>query len=82
MDGTTRYYLIRNRNVGKREKGQYYIFTEGRWRQDRHVITDLLWGYDPYEPEDSPYRTGSLSVMDGIEEITADMAETLLGKKG
>ena len=47
-----RYYLIRERLVGKEERSAYYLFREGAWEPDvKNVILDRLVGYDPIEPE-------------------------------
>ncbi|MBR3004192.1 MAG: hypothetical protein IKH67_03895 [Lachnospiraceae bacterium] len=76
----TTYYLIRDRLVGKREKGSDYLFRDGEWVPDeRGVIMKRLIGFDPWEPEDSPYRFGSLSIMDDIEEISFEEAMKIIG---
>ena len=35
-------------------------------------------GYDPFEPEDSPYAIGSTCVTDGIEEISSAQAKRII----
>ena len=73
------YYLIRNRILGRREDGIFDLLENGKWISDvKKLIQDRLIGFDPYEPEDSPYRTGNLSIMDEIEEIPEEMAMQLL----
>ena len=73
---TTTYYLIRNRTLGKREDGSYYLFKDGHWEPDtKNTIMDLLIGFDPSEPEGSPYRTGNLDIMDEIKELTLNEAK-------
>ena len=70
----TTYYLICNRIIGKREKDSGYhdyLYKDKGWIPDKDcVIMDHLVGYDPYEPADSPYKFGNLSIMDKIEEIS------------
>ncbi len=78
-----RYYLIRDRLVGKEAKGAYYLFREGAWEPDvKNVIMDRLVGYDPFEPPGSPYGIGCMSVMDEIEEISEEEALKRTGGKG
>ncbi|MBQ5356411.1 MAG: hypothetical protein IIU08_11135, partial [Clostridia bacterium] len=51
--------------LGKKEDGKYFLFQNAKWVPDEnHVIMDLLVGFDPSEPEDSPYRFGSGTVFD------------------
>ena len=76
----TKYYLIWNSVLGKEEDGRYYIFRNGQWTPDKEsIIMDRLVGYDPSEPEDSPYKMGNLSIMDEIEEISCERAMELIG---
>ena len=76
----TTYYLIRDRIVGKTSQDRCYIFANGAWTPDTdRLIMDHLAGFDPFEPEDSPYRYGSASVLFEIEEITAKRAAALTG---
>ncbi len=77
------YYLIFDSLVGKREDGRYYLYCNDDWvRDSQSVIMDHLMGYDASEPEGSPYRIGNLSIMDEIEEITAEQAMELIGQTG
>lgn len=72
------YYLIRDSRLGKREGNKYYLFRNGKWiEDDKNYIQDHLLGFDPSEPEDSPYRFGGSTVMD-IDEITEEDAKTLI----
>jgi len=49
------------------------------WKPDTYCcIMDRLVGYDPFEPEDSPYRIGSTSVMDEISEIKEKEARRIM----
>ena len=74
-NNTTTYYLIRNRTLGKRENGIYYLFKDGNWVPDiKNSILDRLMGYDPNEPDGSPYKTGNMDIMDTIETITEEQA--------
>ena len=75
MSDKATYYLILERQVGKREDGKYYLFKDGKWEVDtENAIKDRLVGYDPSEPIDSPYRFGNGSVMDEIEKISCQRA--------
>lgn len=70
-----KYYLIRERLLGKEENNQYYLFKNNEWVIDENnVIFNHLIGFDPFEPEDSPYCLGSGSIMDEIEIINEDEA--------
>lgn len=76
------YYQIRGLQIGKREDGRDYLLKEGEWVSDeKHVISDHLLGYDPYEPEGSPYAIGNTSIMDEIEVLTADEALPLIERQ-
>ena len=82
----TVYYLIHDRVIAKREKdGDYnrdYILREGKWVVDSdHVIMDHLAGYDPSEPEDSPYRFGSTSVLMEMDEISLEQATLIINQQ-
>ena len=75
----TRYYLICDSVVGKEVDGKYFIFENG-WRPDtRWMLFGRLMGYDPYEPPDSPYAVGNMSVMDEVRPITYAEAKEILG---
>ena len=72
------YYRIREQSLGKKEDGKYFLFQNAKWVPDEnHVIMDLLVGFDPSEPEDSPYRFGSGTVFD-IDEISYEEAMEIL----
>lgn len=78
-DKNTTYYLIRGKTVAKREEseGFYrdYIYRDGGWiRDERSVVMDHLIGYDPSEPEDSPYRFGSTDILMEMDEISEEEA--------
>ncbi len=76
------YYLIYERLVGKANEQVYYLFQNGYWVPDKgHVILDHLYGYDPYEPEGSPYAMYNSSVMDEMEEIERDQAVRICGRQ-
>ncbi len=73
------YYLIRKRILGKKEGDNYFLFKDAEWVNDeKNVIRDRLMGYDPFEPEDSPYAIGSTCVTDGIEEISSAQAKRII----
>ncbi len=64
----TVYYLIYGKILGKQEDGIYYCFERNEWVLDNKIlITDYLMGYDPCEPDDSPYKIGNLDIIDKIE---------------
>ncbi len=80
---TTTYYLIRNHTIGKRKDGSYYLFKNGSWVPDtKNTIIDRLMGFDPSEPEGSPYRTGNMSIIDEIETISEEQALKLIDEQG
>lgn len=73
------YFRVWKKVIAKRvnHNGHYddYLFKSGKWvRDEEHVIMDHLMGFDPSEPEDSPYRIGSTSVFMEIEEISEEEA--------
>ena len=75
-----RYYLIRERRLGKVTDQGSYLFVNGVWVEDeRNVIRDHLMGYDP--GDDSPFGFGSLSIMDEIEEITEEEAQKFMAQQ-
>ncbi len=80
MNKKISYYLIKERLVGKKEDGRYYLFRNGEWVADTEkVIMDHLVGYDPTEPPGSPYAMGNFSIMDEIEDITYEEAMEIIG---
>lgn len=86
MKKNSTYYLVRKRMVAKREacrnRHNDYLFINGRWIPDKdHVIMDHLVGYDPCEPEDSPYRIGSTSVLLEMEEISEKKAIAIMNSQ-
>ena len=44
-------------------------------------ISDYLYGFDPSEPEGSPYRIFNNSISRLIHKITKNEAETFIGAK-
>ena len=75
---TITYYRIRGKTIGMRvtvPRSTDYIFQNGEWVPDhRNIIRDHLMGYDPFEEEDSPYRFGSGSILNEIDEIPVEEA--------
>ena len=67
------YYLMQDRGIVAR--GVYFDnwifdFESRSWVKDtKYIISDALMGYDPGEPEGSPYGIGSTSEMDEIKHI-------------
>ena len=75
-----KYFLLWGNVVGKEEKGEYFIFRDGKWVADRScLIRDRLIGYDPSEPPDSPYCIGNGLIMEEMVEITYRRALELTG---
>lgn len=80
------YYLIRDRIVAKREENEKhikdYLFRDGKWVEDAGwVVMDHLVGYDPSEPEGSPYRFGSTDILMEMEEISEKDAMSLINQR-
>ena len=80
------YYLLWGWQVGKREESKHhcadYLFEDGKWVSDKEqVIMDHLVGFDPTEPEDSPYRIGSTSVLTEMEEISEQRAMRYINRQ-
>lgn len=77
------YYLDRDREIlakGIGFQNWIYDFEKRKWVYDRKsIINDMLMGYDPGEPEGSPYGIGSTSVMDELEHITYETAMEMIG---
>lgn len=55
--------------------------SEEKWVDGGHALFDSRVGFDPYEPEGSPYRYGNGSCMDDISEISKEEAEEFIDKK-
>lgn len=51
-----------------------------KWVPGGTELFDNRIGFDPFEPEDSPYRYGNLSCMKEIVEITKEEAESFIGR--
>lgn len=86
MKKNNTYYLLKKRMVAKREAcgdlHNDYLFVNGKWMPDKdHVIMDHLVGYDPCEPEDSPYRFGSTGVLLTMEEISEKKAVAMMNRQ-
>ena len=77
------YYTIPDR--GFVAKGIYfdnwiYDYDSLEWKKDdKYIISDALMGYDPGEPDGSPYGIGSTSAMDEIEHIDYETAMEIIG---
>lgn len=73
------YYLIRGRQLGKKDDEGYSLYIDGVWVSDsKNVIMDHLMGFDPND--DSPFGFGSLSIMDEIEEIPESRAIQIMNQ--
>lgn len=75
----TTYYLILDRQLGKKEDNDCYLFENSTWVRDIYnEINDRLIGYDPSEDFDSPYKIGCTSIMDEIKEISEERAMQII----
>ncbi|MBO5772531.1 MAG: hypothetical protein J6R37_01855 [Clostridia bacterium] len=80
MDTETKWYLIDNRILGKRDNLGDFIFNNGHWENDTdHLIGDCLIGYDPYEV--ACYALGNTEIMARIKEIPKEQAIKFIRKK-
>ena len=76
------YYLIKGRMLGKREDDKDYLYGEEGWIPDVSMeIMKRLYGFDPSEPEDSPYAVGNTDIMEELEEIGCEKAEKWMAGK-
>ena len=62
-------------------KSIFYDAKNKKWRNGGTRLWDARVGFDPSEPEDSPYRYGNSSCMLDIIEISKEKAEEFMGKK-
>ena len=77
----TTYYWIREVRLGKKDENGYFLFEKNQWVKDgKTYILDKLMGYDPCEPDDSPYKMDNLSIMDEAEEITEERAKEIMNR--
>jgi len=75
------YYKVNDLNlVGKMDDYVYYIYDKEKgWIVDnRHLISDRLFGYDEFEEPNSPYKIGNSDMMSRVEEITEEEANKLI----
>lgn len=76
------YYLKDTGLVAKGYSFHHWIYYNYKWNQDtKSIVFDKLCGFDPSEPDDSPYAFGSTSVMDEIEEISYETAMDILAEQ-
>ena len=59
----------------------YYNPYDNAWYPGGTMLNDARVGFDPSEPENSPYRYGNTSCMQEIVEITHQEAEKIMGLK-
>lgn len=78
-------YLLMGPHLYVERDDQYksirYSSSEGKWVNGNHELSDSRVGFDPSEPEDSPYRYGNASCMDDIIEVTKEEAEKFIDQK-
>ena len=76
------YYLIPDRGIVARGvflDNWIFDFESRSWVKDtKYIISDALMGYDPGEPEGSPYGIGSTSVMDELKRIDYETAMQII----
>ena len=74
MNDKTSYYWIKDQNrFGKREGSQFYLSQDGKQiPDDEFTFLGKLLGYDKSEPDDSPYKMGSTSVLETITVLTEE----------
>ena len=76
MIANTKYYIVTERYVAKREFGDKikdYIFSEGKWEET------VWWKDNPENPDSVPFDGDDLCEMgDGIEEITEKQAMEII----
>ena len=58
----------------------FYNKVEETWMYGGTRLLDARIGFDPSEPEDSPYRYGNSSCMPEINEISKNEAEAFIKK--
>ena len=80
MNDKIRYYYIEHLGVlGKAQNHLYYVFSDGKWVHDTEcLIPDRLYGYDPYESYDSPYKMGYLDKMNERAVISEEEAQYIM----
>ena len=86
MEKEITYYLICDKQIGKREgdmkEHSDFLLEGGKWVPDEDsVIMDRLVGFDPTEPEGSPFRTVSSDMLEEIKEIDPEEAVKLINKQ-
>lgn len=77
------YYRIKDTNmIAKGYAFTYWIYRNGEWEKDtRNMVSDMIYGFDPSEPEDSPYGFGDTTIMDEIEQISYEEAMEYINKQ-
>ncbi len=65
------------------ERNRSIFFSKhfNEWLSGGMRLWDARVGFDPSEPEDSPYRYGNGSCMPDIEAVTKEEAESFVGFK-
>ena len=77
-----RYYLIKDKYLGKYENRTYYLLKEDGWSIDNSgYIMGKLIGYDASD-DDTPYAIGNTEIMDQIQKISKEEANERLTKLG
>lgn len=77
-----RYYLIKDKYLGKYENHTYYLLKEDGWSIDNSgYIMGKLIGYDASD-DDTPYAIGNTEIMDQIQKISKEETNERLTKLG
>ena len=67
------YFRIKDLNLLAKEDNYVpYVYKPGEgWIVDnQNILMDRLMGYDEFEPDDSPYKIGNMSMLSLVEEIS------------
>ncbi len=82
---TMQYYILENRGIlarGRDFRFEIYDFIKRVWVEDsEHIVSDALMGYDPSEPEGSPYGIGNTSIMAEVKSVSREDAMCFIGKQ-
>ena len=68
-----KFYLISDKRLFCYCEGMAYEYINDKWEEaDGREILNRLIGYDPYEPDDSPYKTGNLEILEQIKKLSQE----------
>jgi hypothetical protein len=76
------YYILEDQGIPAAGKdGRYWIydFEKREWAPDvHHIFSDAVMGYDPGEPEDSPYRIGNTDVIEKVKPVSYEAVRRMI----